>query len=164
MTPRRLVRIALMTVIICVCSIMTVPFTVPFTLQTFGVAFALLLLGGSDGLISIGLYIVLGALGLPVFSGFGAGIGHLLGPTGGFVAGFLLMGVLYWLTEKRFKPLTGIIAGQLVCYAAGTAWFVHVTGVPLLTALLMCVAPYVLPDGLKIYIAYNTAMRIKPFV
>ncbi len=83
MSARNAALIAMMAVILCVCSWLTVPFTVPFTMQTFAVYCAFLILGGKRGLLAIGLYILLGLVGLPVFSGFRGGPGHLLGLTGG---------------------------------------------------------------------------------
>ena len=80
-----MIYIALMAVIITICSWISIPGPVPFTLQTFAVFTALLLLGTRDGLISIVVYLLLGAVGVPVFSGFSGGIGHLLGPTGGYL-------------------------------------------------------------------------------
>jgi biotin transport system substrate-specific component len=89
--------VALGAVLIIICSWLTVPFAVPFTMQTFAVYCALLLLGGRRGLLAVLLYILLGAFGLPVFSGFRGGIGALLGPTGGYILGFLLCALLFRL-------------------------------------------------------------------
>ena len=101
LTVRQLTRIALMSALIAVCAWINIPLTVPFTLQLLGVFLALRLLGGRDGTLCIALYILLGAVGLPVFANFSAGISALIGPTGGYILGFLLMGVLYWLLEKH---------------------------------------------------------------
>ena len=83
LSTRKLAYTALMAVVLCICSWITVPFAVPFTMQTFAVFCSLLLLGGKLGTLSIGVYILLGMVGLPVFSGFRGGIGHIIGPTGG---------------------------------------------------------------------------------
>ena len=93
---RDMVLCALFAAILAVSAWLTVPGEVPFTLQTFGVFAALGLLGGKRGTIAIALYLVLGAVGLPVFSGFRGGFGVLLGTTGGYIFGFLLSGLLYW--------------------------------------------------------------------
>ena len=86
---RDLTLIALFAALIAICAWLTVPMPdVPFTMQTFGVFAALLLLGGKRGTLSILLYLLLGAAGLPVFSGFRGGIGSLLGTTGGYLVGF----------------------------------------------------------------------------
>jgi len=88
---------ALFVVVMAVCSWITIPMTVPFTLQTFGVYMTLLLLGGRRGTLAIGIYLLLGTVGAPVFAGFAGGPGSLLGPTGGYLIGFLVMGLCYWL-------------------------------------------------------------------
>ena len=89
LTVKDLAQISMMTALTAVCAWLTIPFTVPFTMQTFAVFTTLLLLDGRKGTIAILLYIALGAAGVPVFSGFGAGIGVLAGPTGGYIVGFL---------------------------------------------------------------------------
>ena len=94
-STRDMAYIALMAVLLAVCSWISVPAPVPFTLQTFGVFCALGLLGGRRGSTAVLLYILLGAVGLPVFSGFQGGLGKLLGPTGGYILGFLLSALLY---------------------------------------------------------------------
>jgi len=173
MTIRKMIYIGVMAALLCVCAWLTVPFAVPFTMQTFGVFCTLLLLGGRDGTIAIGLYILLGAAGLPVFSGFQGGIGHLLGPTGGYVLGFLLMGGVYWLTErvsvKRFRPWLRLAIGLALCYAAGTVWFAAVyarqgKAADLLSILTVCVFPYILPDAAKMALALYVGKRLKRLV
>ena len=89
MKIRDMAYISLSAAVIAVCAWITVPFTVPFTMQTFAVFLAVLLFGSARGMLSILLYIALGAVGLPVFSSFGGGIGVLIGPTGGYIIGFL---------------------------------------------------------------------------
>ena len=91
-----LLYMALFVAVMAICSWVSIPSAVPFTLQTFAVFCALCLLGGKRGTIAILVYIALGAIGLPVFSGFSGGIGILLGTTGGYIWGFLLTGLLYW--------------------------------------------------------------------
>ena len=125
---RDMVLCALFAAILAVSAWLTVPGEVPFTLQTFGVFAALGLLGGKRGTIAIALYLVLGAVGLPVFSGFRGGFGVLLGTTGGYIFGFLLSGLLYWaltalLGNRGWVRLLAMVLGLLLCYAAGTGWF-----------------------------------------
>jgi len=171
MSARSAAYIAMMAVILCVCSWITVPFTVPFTMQTFAVFCALLLLGGKRGLMAIGLYILLGLVGLPVFSGFQGGPGHLLGPTGGYILGFLFTGLGYLLMEdglKRlgFLPRFLLLALDLVpCYLAGTLWFTAVSrlrggGVGFFAALSLCVLPYLPLDLLKLLLAERISARV----
>jgi biotin transport system substrate-specific component len=152
-------------VLLALFSLVTIPAPIPFTLQLFGVALILLTFGGKRGTASIVVYLALGALGLPVFSGFGAGIGTLVGPTGGFLFGFVAMGLIYILFEKRSHAFgkTAMLAlalGTLVCYALGTAMFVVWSGannapVSFFGALSTCVIPCIIPDALKIYLAYT---------
>ena len=171
---KRITYIAMGAVLLCVCSWMTVPFTVPFTMQTFAVFCVLQLLGGKDGTAAVALYLLLGAAGLPVFSGFGGGVGHLLGPTGGYIAGFLLSGGIYWafgrLIEKdgRYR-WPALLLGLAVCYLAGTVWFVRVMGMrgkPLgfLSALSLCVFPYVIPDLLKMALSVYVCDRVRKYL
>ena len=127
-TVKRMTMIALSAVVICICSWITVPFTVPFTMQTFAVFFVLLVSGGRDGTLAVALYILLGIVGVPVFSGFRGGIGHLMGPTGGYIIGFLFTGLIYMLAEPwmiRQKKVTVFVLlfGLLSCYTVGTLWF-----------------------------------------
>ena len=155
--------IAIGAVLIAICSWISIPVVVPFTLQTFAVFLLIMLLGGMKATISVTVYILVGAVGVPVFAGFGAGIGVLFGKTGGYIIGFLFMGPIFWLITKLFgkKLLVQILAlvtGLLVCYAFGTAWFMYIymrdTGdVGLMTVLSWCVFPYIIPDAVKMAVA-----------
>ena len=108
LSVRDLTLMGMMTAVMAVCAWITIPFTIPFTMQTFGVFITLRLLGGRKGTAVIGLYILLGIVGVPVFSGFGAGIGVLAGPTGGYIAGFLLTGLLYCVVKgMAHRPVAG---------------------------------------------------------
>ena len=149
---------AMMAVVMCVCSWVSIPAAVPFTMQTFGVFCTLLLLGPRLGLWTIVLYLFMGLVGLPVFSGFKGGPAVLLGATGGYILGFLLMAVLYRFVpaKKLVWKLLLLILGLALCYAFGTAWFMKVyTGENkgLMWALGMCVFPFILPDLLKLGLA-----------
>ena len=166
-----LVYMAVGAVLITVCSWISIPASIPFTLQTFAVFFVLGLLGGKRGTVSIIVYILLGLVGIPVFTGFTGGIAKLLGVTGGYIVGFILIGVLYWAAESLFgkKLLVRILSmliGSIVCYAFGTAWFMVVyagqTGpVTLGAALTMCVLPFILPDIAKMALALFLSDRLK---
>ena len=170
---RDLTVMGMMTALMAVCAWITIPFTIPFTLQTFGVFITLRLLGGRKGTAVIALYILLGIAGVPVFSGFGAGIGVLAGPTGGYIAGFLLTGLLYMaakpLRKTRWKENTVLAAGLMVCYLFGTVWFCIVKGnagnpMGFLQAVSVCVLPYLIPDGLKLLLADQIAARVKKMI
>lgn len=166
-----LTLIAVFAALIAVCAWITVPATVPFTMQTFGVFLAAGLLGGKRGALAVAVYILLGAAGLPVFAGFRAGIGVLFSSTGGYIIGFLAAALTMWAITLRFgdgkRALSAAMAaGLLVCYAFGTAWFMLVYArssgpVGLFTALGWCVFPFVLPDALKIALALAVCLRLK---
>ena len=171
---RDLTYIALFAVLMAVCAWITIPMTVPFTLQIFAVFAALATLGGRRGTYAVAVYLLLGAVGLPVGAGFQGGLGWLLGTTGGYIVGFLCIALIYWLmTAKLGESLPVSIAacvlGLAVCYAFGTAWFMVVyartTGpVGVITALGWCVFPYVVPDLLKLVLAVTLSQRIKGFL
>ena len=168
--------IAMMAALIAVCSWISIPVgEIPITLQTFAVFVAVGLLGMKRGLLSVVVYILLGAIGVPVFAGFKGGIGALFGTTGGYIVGFLFLSLIAGLILDKFgkKVYVMIIAlalGLLVCYAFGTAWFMVIymknTGpVGLMTVLGWCVFPYIIPDlvkmALAIAITKAVSLRIK---
>lgn len=158
-----MVYIALMAVLMAVCSWISVPMEIPFTMQTFGVFCVLGLLGGRRGTIAVLLYILMGAIGLPVFSGFGGGLGRLLGVTGGYIIGFLFTALVYWLItsllgSKLWVMAAGMVIGCAACYAFGTAWYVLMYAadsgaVGIGAALMRCVVPFIVPDLVKLALA-----------
>lgn len=168
---RQMTAIALMSVVLLLCSILTVPSIVPFTLQTFGVALAVGLLGIKSGLLSVVVYLLLGLIGLPVFAGMQGGIGVLLGPTGGYLIGFLPMVLLSgWLMKNKTKLWQRYLAlalGLLVDYAFGTLWYLlvyaHSAG-GIVPAIALCVLPYLLPDALKLLGAVLIIQKLKTYV
>lgn len=164
------VYIAIFAVLIAICSWISIPMTVPFTPQTFGVFLAVGILGGKRGTLSVLVYILLGTIGIPVFSGFTGGIGVLLGTTGGYILGFLGSALVMWGLEKVIGRKTWALAvqmvtGLLVCYAFGTAWFMVVYAknsgaVGLGTVLGWCVIPFIIPDLIKIACALMLSKRL----
>lgn len=165
LTPREMSLCALMTVLICLCSWLTIPSAIPFTMQTFAVFAALLLLGGRLGTWSVLLYIIMGAVGLPVFHGFQGGIGILFGATGGYISGFVLMALLYRLLgpKKLAAQTLCLLAGLLLCYGFGTAWYAFLYGGEkgFIWALGVCVLPFVLPDIVKLALAVLVKALLK---
>ena len=159
-----IVYIGIFAALMAVCSWISVPSVVPFTLQTFGVFLACLVLGGRRGMIAVVVYILLGAIGLPVFAGFRGGLGSLLGSTGGYIIGFILSALIIWAMEKisrgnTFLTMLSLVLGLLACYAAGTVWFMVVYSrangaVGLMTTLSWCVIPFIIPDLAKIFLAW----------
>lgn len=165
---RDLAYTALMAVVIAACAWLQIPFgQIPFTMQTFGVFLAVGLLGGKLGTLSVIVYLLLGAFGAPVFSGFSGGIGKLAGPTGGYLVGFIFAALVYWGVTRLFgdgpiPSIAGMILGNAVCYVFGTVWFVVVTSKYSFTAALsLCVVPYIIPDLLKIALAYVLTLILR---
>lgn len=162
--------IALFAVVLSICSWITIPGIVPYTMQTFGVFIAVGVLGGKRGTLAVLIYLLLGAIGLPVFSGFAGGIGYLLGATGGYILGFAFAALVMWGMEriagrKKRVLFFSMLAGLVVCYGFGTLWFLlvyygQISGIGLWTALTWCVFPYVIPDLIKIGLALALSRKI----
>lgn len=173
LTTRDLARVAVAAALIAVCAWITVPTPpIPVTMQLFAIFFALGYLGGKRGTVAVLVYLLLGAVGVPVFSGFGGGIGKLLGPTGGYLFGFLFSALLYWLItakcgEKLPVMLAAMVAALLVCYAVGTAWFVlRYTadgGTTFGGALATCVVPFLPWDAAKLALAVVLTKLVKKY-
>lgn len=164
---KQLSRCAISVALICVCAWTAIPLPgIAMTMQTFGIFLSLGLLGGKWGTMAVFTYLVLGAVGLPVFSGFQGGIGILLGATGGYLWGFLAICLIDWAITARFPTaqLPSMILGLLACYACGTAWYAFgwLNGTASLPAVLVqCVLPYILPDALKLWLAHKLTRRLK---
>lgn len=154
-----LARIALGSAFITLASWISIPSPMPYTLQTFGIFFTLCLLGGGQGSISVLVYVLIGALGFPVFSGFRGGVAVLVGTTGGYIAGFILSALIFRIVTLLGKNspasrIVGCTVGIAVCWVCGSMWYaISVTG-SLLTgfvaALGICVVPFIIPDIIKI--------------
>lgn len=165
-----MVYIALFAVVMAICSWMVFPGAVPFTLQTFGVFLAVLILGGKSGTMAVLLYLLMGAVGLPVFSGFMGGVGVLMGHTGGYLSGFFLLALTMWFFEAFFGksvPIRWIsmTIGLLLCYAFGTFWYMTVyTGSAdeggIMAVLSLCVLPFIIPDIIKMMLAMAVRKRL----
>lgn len=159
---------ALFAAILALCSWISLPVgQIAFTLQTFGVALTLLVLGGNRGCAAIFVYLALGTLGLPVFSGFRGGPGMLLGATGGYLTGFLAFGLVYWLVCRllgQTLPVRclALSAGMLSCYLFGSFWygFGYAPDAPLSAILAQCVLPYLLFDICKLCLAVLLHRRL----
>ena len=174
-TTKDMVFIALSTTIMIICAFITIPFYVPFTMQTFALFTIIGLLGTKKAFVSTCIYLLLGIVGLPVFSGFKGGIGHLLGVTGGYLIGFLLTvlisGMLLNIHLKKRK-LTfvsyciSMFLGLLGCYGFGTAWYILIyansTGsISVTSVLLICVFPFILTDIVKIFLSYYVCCNLR---
>lgn len=163
--------IAMSTALISVCAWISVPSAVPFTMQTFAVFLTAGVLGSRRARAAVSLYVLLGAIGLPVFAGMQGGLGVLVGATGGYISGFLPAAFIAGLRRsgKRDKMVDIIlmILGLLVCYTFGTLWYAlgYLGGMEGIgAALTACVLPYLIPDLLKILLAAAVARRLRAAV
>ncbi len=174
MKIRNMALCALFAALLAVCAWITVPVgDITITMQTFGIFLTLGVLGGKRGTVAISIYLLLGIVGLPVFSGFQGGIGTLLGVTGGYIAGFLATALIYWLItalgrNQEIFRLLGMVIGLLFCYLLGTLWFqfgyLSYGGLSLGAVLLKCVVPYLVPDAAKLILAWLLSRRLRQFV
>ena len=130
------------------------PGGVPLTLQTFAVSLAGILLGSKKGFISILVYVLMGAIGLPVFSGFSAGIGAIVGATGGFILSFPIMSFIIGLIcERTDNNFLAMILGSIPNYLLGAIQFSLVTSSNMYNAFLVCVLPFILVGVIKAVLA-----------
>lgn len=170
-----MVYIGVFTVIMAICSWITLPFgMVSFTLQTFAVFLTVGVLGGKRGTMAVLVYLLLGVAGVPVYAGFGSGIGAILGQEGGYLIGFLFSALVMWMVEKLLGRKIWVLAaamvlGLIVCYAFGTLWFMAVYAknmgaIGLVTVLGWCVFPFVIPDLVKIILALMLTKRLSGIV
>ena len=155
-----LVYMAMFVAIITVCAQIQIPMTVPFTLQTLGIFMAAAMLGWKRGLISVAVYVLLGAIGVPVFAGFSGGIGVL-----GFLFTALIVGLMTdFLGRKLWVLAVSMVAGLAVCYLFGTIWFMIAMHTDFVAALLTCVVPFLLADAAKIVVATVLVNRLDKIV
>lgn len=158
MKLRRLTASAVFCAVVALLAqmIFPLPAGVPITLQTLGVALAGFCLGWKGGLVTTAVYLALGACGLPVFSGFGAGIGWLLGPTGGYLFGFLLLALFCGMKRMGWSFL-----GLALCHLWGVLQFSLVTENSLWQAFLLGSLPYLLKDAVCVVLAKWLSGRLQ---
>lgn len=150
---------ALMAAFLCVSAPVTIPVgPIPLSAANFVIMLCSVLLGAKRGVAAVALYILIGALGIPVFSGFSGGIGKILEPTGGFIIGYLSLSLIIGALSQKFGekkwsyPLS-MVFGTAVLYIIGTAWYVITTAQPITAALAVCVLPFIIGDTAKIVVA-----------
>ena len=156
---------------IVVCTWISIPAPVPFTLQTFAVFFVTALFGFKRGTLAVVAYLLRGIVGLPVFSGFKGGIGVLSGATGGYIIGFIVIAVIVGIvsdyTNRKILPIViAMIIGNLLCYLLGSLWFMTVYAsntepAGFMAVISTCVIPFILPDVVKIIAAVMLVNRFK---
>lgn len=165
MRPTSLARCAFFSALMCICAWISIPMgNLSFTLQSFALMLALTVLGGKGGTVSVAVYLILGMVGLPVFSGFRGGFGTLLGVTGGYLWGFLICSLVFWgitaIFGKKAKIYAGI-AGMLCVYICGTVWFCVYASGGILPILAQSVLPYLLPDAVKFLLAFSLSGKLE---
>lgn len=172
----RSVFVALFAALVAVSGFIAIPvgpLGVPIVLQNMMAVLTGALLGGIQGAGALGLFLLAGMLGLPVFSGGRGGIAHLLGPTGGFLTGYFIAALVVGLfigkpsTEQQppvFRIIAGCLLGYIVLYIPGIFQFMKVTGKPLQIALTACVIPYLPGDAIKLLVTIPLAVTLRPIV
>lgn len=168
MKTRDIVLIGVFAAMICVFAPFSVPVgPIPVSLASFAVYIASAL-GAKKGCAAVGIYILIGALGLPVFSGFSGGISKIAGLTGGYIIGYMFCALLSGIiieragNKKSAYPMAFII-GTAVLYAFGTAWFMIQSGNGLYESLLACVIPFLIGDAVKIAAASAIVYRMRSY-
>ena len=152
-----------------VCSWINIPlfFTpVPINLATFSCMLAGLLLGVKYGTFSQLIYVLLGAIGLPVFAGFTGGLGIVAGPTVGFIIGYIACALVCGFAQKKtdYIKILFMAIGMICCYLLGLLWFMHVTGSGLVAGLLSCVVPFLFGDIVKIVLALFVSKKLEKLI
>ena len=159
-TTIQMTLIGLMTAITCILAPISIqlPGGVPISITNLVIYLTVFILGWKKGTISYCIYMLLGMVGLPVFSGFSGGLGKVAGPTGGYIVGFIFLAIISGYFIERFSGkgymyVIGMILGIVVAYILGTAWFIAQTHMTFEAALATCVFPFLIGDAIKIAIA-----------
>ncbi len=159
---------AIFMALLCLIAPISLPFsTVPLSLALFAVALTALILPPRLSITAVTLYLFLGSVGLPVFSGFCGGLGVLLGPTGGYLFAYPFMVLLIGVFANRTRRfwvggVWGCLMALTLCYTMGTAWYMLVTDtISISAAMIVCVYPFVWADVLKITVALAVARLVQ---
>ncbi len=155
---KEITLMGLMTAIICILGPLSIPIpfsVVPISFTNLAIYFTVFILGWKMGTISYMLYLLIGLVGVPVFSGFSAGPGKLLGPTGGYLIGFILLTIICGIfiekfAGKKYMYVIGMVLGLTITYALGTIWLAYQLDLTIKEGLFMGVVPYLFGDALKI--------------
>ena len=167
MTTKNIASIGLMTAVLCLLGPISLPIgPVPISLGTFGIYLVCYILGWKKGVLCTITYLLLGMVGVPVFSNFGSGRAKLVGPTGGYLIGYIPMSLIIGIFADKFrnnKPmqLVGMVLGTIVVYAIGTAWLSVSAKLTFAKALAAGVTPFIVGDAIKIVMAMVLGMPIK---
>lgn len=164
---RKMAIIALMTAVLCILAPISIPVfisPVPVSLGVLAVYLTAYVLSPVDSLISVIIFILLGTFGLPVFSGYSGGLSKLVGPTGGYIIGFLftvyISSIFIHMKKGIIFDVIGMITGLALCYILGTIWFSYQQGKGFIASLLLCVVPFLIGDAIKIIVAVILGTQI----
>lgn len=166
---KMLILAALFAALTAVCSqiIIPLPFTlVPINLATLAVFLAGALLGKKWGTVSMAVYVALGMIGLPVFASMQGGIGVLVGPTGGYIVGYIVAAIIIGIMvdhskKKLWAYPVAMLAGLASCYLIGTTWYTISMQTNFIVALAACVIPFLIGDALKIIVASLLSVKLR---
>jgi len=159
--------VALMVAVLCVLAPFSIPFgPIPISLATLGLYLAVIILGRKKATLVCLMYLIIGFVGLPVFSGFSGGPAKLLGPTGGYLVGYLLLTIVagYFVDKfpgKREMCVLGLVLGTVSCYIVGTVWLAVQLELNFGVAIMTGVVPFLIGDVLKIMMAVWFGQKIK---
>lgn len=167
MDIKKMTHTALMTAVICILAPLSIPVgAVPISFTNLAIYFAVYLIGTKCAVYSYLIYYLLGIVGLPVFSGFTGGLSKAVGPTGGCLIGFFFMTIISGIFIEKFKDsrimqLLGMILGTIVVYTMGTLWFSFVMKNSITEAFMICVAPFIVGDLIKMVLAMYIGSTIR---
>ena len=171
MKTKDLTRIAMMAAVLCILAPISIPIpvsSVALTLATFALYLMAYILNPRQAFAAVGLYLLLGAMGLPVFSGYIAGVSRFAAPGGGYLIGYLfLVGISSWSVQKYANTLMqilGMLFGTLVMYLIGTFWMAYTTGIPFLSALLAGMLVFLPLDIIKIIFASHLGRKLQKHI
>lgn len=167
-STKTLALTGVMTAVTCIAGPVSIPLPispVPVSLTNFAVYLSAYVLGMKKGTISYCIYLLTGFVGLPVFSAFSSGPAKLLGPTGGYLIGFIFMALISGMTADRTSSrllcFFGMALGTAVCYLFGTLWLSYQAGISFVTALAAGVIPFIPGDIMKIILVIPAGERIR---
>jgi len=167
---RRMVLAALLSALTAAGAYIQIPIgPVPMVLSTLFVLLSGLLLGSRGGLVSMGLYLLMGAMGVPVFAGGKGGFAHFFDPTGGYLFGYALSAWVTGFISERVRPgsvleMTGIAVGILAVYSTGLPWLKMVTHLSWAKTMMVGMIPFLIGDGIKGAAAFMLARSVRPML
>ncbi|MCD7737994.1 MAG: biotin transporter BioY [Lachnospiraceae bacterium] len=160
-------QIAIITALLCILAPMSIPIgPIPVSLTNLVIYLSLYVLGMRKGTLSFLLYLLIGAVGLPVFSGYTGGLAKLTGATGGYLVGFIFIALMggyvidHW-PDKYALHLIAYVLSTAICYALGTVWFVYLMQCTLGYALSVCVTPFILVDLCKMVVGILVGPQVR---